>query len=171
MQGIDNPAAAAGPLKTGTSLKGRRFAEAFQSFSSRVVDKTPYLLRSVKHKHQVSLQICESHSIRKATRLKMGSDNLSIRDRVEASRSSLGSKQRLVADYILANPTTILFVSVVEVAEHAEVDPATVMRFAKRLGLSGFPELRELLRNEQALPIRQAKDLLKMEQTISDADA
>lgn len=100
----------------------------------------------------------------------MGADARSIRDRVEASLSSLSSKQRLVADFILANPTTILFASVVEVAEHSQVDPATVVRLAKRLGFSGFPELREQLRNEYALPIHQPKDLLKINQSVTDAD-
>lgn len=100
----------------------------------------------------------------------MGEDSHSIHDRVEASLSSLSNKQRLVADFILANPTTILFASVVEVAEHSKVDPATVVRLAKRLGFSGFPELREQLRNEHALPIYQPKDLLKINQSVTDAD-
>lgn len=84
-------------------------------------------------------------------------DQPSLREQIESQLSSLSKKQRLVAEYILANPTTMLFASVAEVAEVSNVDPATVVRLAKRLGYSGFPELRERLRVENlaGLPVEQ----------------
>jgi len=74
-----------------------------------------------------------------------------IRERIESQLASLGKKQRVVADYILANPTAVLFSSAVEVAEHVSVDPATVVRLAQRLGFAGYPEFRDHLRRENTL--------------------
>lgn len=95
----------------------------------------------------------------------------SIRDRVESQLPSLSTKQRRVGEYLLANPTTMLFASVVEVAENAQVDPATVVRFAKRLGFSGFPELRAQLREEHSVPVRKTDDLLDIHGAVVGKDA
>lgn len=86
----------------------------------------------------------------------------SIRDRVESQLPKLSTQQRRVGEYLLANPTTMLFASVVEVAENAQVDPATVVRFAKRFGFTGFPALRSQLRDEHSVPVRPTDDLLEI---------
>lgn len=90
----------------------------------------------------------------------MASDQGSIREQIEAQLSHLGKKQRLVAEFILANPTRILFASAVEVASAAHVDPATVVRLAQRLGYSGYPELRDRLRIENSVNLPPVEHLL-----------
>jgi len=72
----------------------------------------------------------------------------SLRDRIEVEMPRLGAKQRLVAQFCLSNPSQLLFGTATEVASQSGVDPATVVRFAQRLGYSGYPELREALRTE-----------------------
>lgn len=85
----------------------------------------------------------------------------SIRERIESQLSKLGAKQRVAAEYILANPTTILFASAVEVAKASHVDPATVVRLAQRLGYSGYPEFREHLRTENSVNLPHMDQILE----------
>lgn len=85
-------------------------------------------------------------------------DEKPIRAQIEMHLTELGRKQRLVAEYILANPTVILFASVADVAKQANVDPATVVRLVQRLGFSGYPDFRDKLRRENSVnfpPVEQ----------------
>jgi len=54
------------------------------------------------------------------------------------------SDRKLVA-VILANPTEVSYLSTTDIAERVNVHPATVVRLAKKLGFSGYPELRAYL--------------------------
>jgi DNA-binding MurR/RpiR family transcriptional regulator len=98
----------------------------------------------------------------------MVSDQRAIRERIESQLPKLGRKQRVVAKYILANPTTVLFVSAVEVAKCSDVDPATVVRLAQRLGYSGYPEFRDNLRKEHSVNLAPVEQLLEIGHTGSD---
>lgn len=71
-----------------------------------------------------------------------------VQERVEALLGQVGKQQRRVAEYILANPSMILFATATEVAQRAAADPATVVRFVQRLGFAGYIEFRERLRSE-----------------------
>jgi DNA-binding MurR/RpiR family transcriptional regulator len=90
----------------------------------------------------------------------------SIRERIEERLSDLGQKQRLVAEFVLANPSKILFATAGELAVAAEVDPATVVRFAQSIGFKGFPEFRDVLRTEFPM-LRPAPQLIEDEITIT----
>lgn len=72
----------------------------------------------------------------------------SMHRRIEARLDVLSQKQRAVAQYILNNPTTVLFATATEVAQRVCVDPATVIRFTQRLGFHGYPDFQERLRAE-----------------------
>lgn len=100
----------------------------------------------------------------------MNADHKAIRERLESHLPNLGKKQRVVADYILANPTTILFASAVEVAKSSHVDPATVVRLAQRLGYSGYPELRGNLRAESSVNLPPVEQLLDTGHTGNEDD-
>jgi DNA-binding MurR/RpiR family transcriptional regulator len=65
-----------------------------------------------------------------------------IRDTILRHAAELPRQQRLIADYILDHTTAIPFVSVPDLARRAGVSEATVVRFAQRLGYSGFTELK-----------------------------
>jgi RpiR family carbohydrate utilization transcriptional regulator len=75
----------------------------------------------------------------------------SVRARVEASLPGLSKKQQVVAHYLLDDPTGALFATAGELAKRTEVDPATVVRLAQRLGYAGHTELRDALRGEFAM--------------------
>lgn len=71
-----------------------------------------------------------------------------VQEQVEALLAHVGKQQRRVAEYILANPSMILFATATDVAQRAGADPATVVRFVQRLGFAGYTEFRERLRSE-----------------------
>lgn len=71
-----------------------------------------------------------------------------VHQRIEAELEALSRKQRAVADYILQNPTMVLFATATDVAQRVGADPATVVRFTQRLGFQGYPDFQECLRAE-----------------------
>ena len=62
--------------------------------------------------------------------------------------SEMGKAERQIADWILNNPGQIISLSIVELAEQCGCSEATIVRFSKRLGLSGYQELKISLASE-----------------------
>ena len=56
--------------------------------------------------------------------------------------NKMGKAEKRIADWILENPGKIISLSIVELAEQCECGEATIVRFAKRLQLNGFQELK-----------------------------
>lgn len=56
--------------------------------------------------------------------------------------NEMGKAEKQIADWILANPGKIISLSIVELAELCGCSEATIVRFSKRLGLSGYQELK-----------------------------
>ncbi|MBQ9977700.1 MAG: MurR/RpiR family transcriptional regulator [Clostridia bacterium] len=54
----------------------------------------------------------------------------------------MGKAEKRIADWIFENPGKIISLSIVELAEQCECGEATIVRFAKRLQLNGFQELK-----------------------------
>lgn len=67
-------------------------------------------------------------------------DKISIKIRL--LYSEMGKAEKQVADWIEANPGKIISLSIVELAEQCRCSEATIVRFSKRLGMSGFQELK-----------------------------
>jgi DNA-binding MurR/RpiR family transcriptional regulator len=61
---------------------------------------------------------------------------------------SLSPQLQRGAKYILERPDEIAFTSMRQLAQRAEVQPATMVRLAQRLGLDGYEDLREPFRDE-----------------------
>jgi len=55
---------------------------------------------------------------------------------------SLRESERKIADYILASPEEIIYLSITELADRTDTSEATVIRFAQRLGYSGYAALK-----------------------------
>lgn len=62
--------------------------------------------------------------------------------------SEMGKAERKIADWIEENPGKIISLSIVELAEQTKCSEATIVRFSKRLGLSGYQELKISLASE-----------------------
>ena len=66
----------------------------------------------------------------------------------------LTQSQKRIAEYIIAHSHAVAFSTVDQMAAQLNVNPSTIVRFTYRLGLDGFPDLqermRELLRGQLA---------------------
>ena len=60
----------------------------------------------------------------------------------------MGKAEKRIADWIFENPGKIISLSIVELAELCKCSEATIVRFSKRLGLSGYQELKISLASE-----------------------
>lgn len=84
--------------------------------------------------------------------------------RIEKRRNDLTPAERRIADVVLAHPQTVAFGTVADVARHASTSGATVVRFAMKLGFSGFSELQEEVQNELAHRLRPAAERIRERQ-------
>ncbi len=65
-----------------------------------------------------------------------------FRDLIVNAHADLSPQQRVVADFLLEHLDEAALLSLPELAERSGISEATVVRFARRLGFSGFSELR-----------------------------
>ncbi|MCH4887516.1 MurR/RpiR family transcriptional regulator [Acidaminobacter sp. JC074] len=68
-----------------------------------------------------------------------------MRSKIESYYPSLTKSEKKVADYIFANFKDIMYLSVTELAEHADVGETTIFRFCKKLGFKGYPEFKLMI--------------------------
>lgn len=78
--------------------------------------------------------------------------------RLQGILSDLRTAERRVADYLLAHSSEVIRFSITELAERSGVSEATVVRLSRKLGFSGFQELK----------IRIAQDLVSPAQQIHE---
>lgn len=67
-------------------------------------------------------------------------DRISLQ--IKLKYDKMGKTEKRIADWIFGNPGKIISLSIVELAEQCECGEATIVRFAKKLGLNGFQELK-----------------------------
>ncbi len=63
----------------------------------------------------------------------------------------MGSAEKKIADFIMANPSALIPLSVSELAEKCNCGDATVVRFAKRLGFDGYQSLKISIAKDENL--------------------
>ena len=61
---------------------------------------------------------------------------------IKLSYDSMGKSEKKVADWLFENSDALLPLSITELAERSNSSEATIVRFAKRLGFSGYQELK-----------------------------
>ena len=76
--------------------------------------------------------------------------------RIRGLYPSLRPSERRVADYVLANPAAVVFLSSTELGERAGTSDATVVKFSQRLGFRGYQELKIALAGEASSPALEA---------------
>lgn len=68
----------------------------------------------------------------------------------------MGSAEKRIADWLIQNPGEIIPLSISELAEKCNCGEATIVRFARRLGFSGYQELKiSIARDEGTAEISQ----------------
>lgn len=65
--------------------------------------------------------------------------------RIKSAYNQLTKAEKKVADYILANPKEVLFMSITDLAEACEVGDTSVFRFCKTMELKGYQEFKMML--------------------------
>ncbi|MGQ0287442.1 MurR/RpiR family transcriptional regulator [Pasteurellaceae bacterium 22721_9_1] len=70
----------------------------------------------------------------------------SLKEDIRLRYDSLSKRLKQVAKYILDNEHSIIFDTVATIAEHADVPPSTLIRFANAFGFSGFNEMKQVFR-------------------------
>lgn len=86
--------------------------------------------------------------IRKAE-AKSAADAASSGDVIEELRrryDRLTQSQKRIAEYIVEHSQAVAFSTVDQMAAQLDVNPSTIVRFTYRLGLNGFPDLQERMR-------------------------
>ncbi len=68
----------------------------------------------------------------------------SISDRIIKAMDAMPAQLQAAARYVLENPRDVALLSMREQARRAGLQPATMTRFAKRLGLEGYDDIRSL---------------------------
>src|SRR5947207_14691324 len=67
-----------------------------------------------------------------------------LTDRIVAAFDAMPAQLKTAARYVLDRPNDVALLSMREQARQAGVQPATMTRFAKRLGLDGYDAVREM---------------------------
>ncbi|MEA3406938.1 MAG: MurR/RpiR family transcriptional regulator [Chloroflexota bacterium] len=79
-----------------------------------------------------------------------------ILEKIRKAYPHLTKSQKTLADFIASSYRDVAFMTASRLAEAVDLDEATVIRFAQRLGYPGYPELvegiQELVRQELATP-------------------
>jgi len=72
--------------------------------------------------------------------------------KIHEARSSFSAKEAMIADYILQHPQSSVYPTIEELAEQIGVSEATLFRFVKKLGYSGYQQFRISLATDIASP-------------------
>lgn len=101
----------------------------------------------------------------------MTSTPSTIADRVVATSATMSRTQRRMADYVLSHQFKVATMTIDEFARAADVSIATANRFARHLGLQGYPQFRsELARGFQAAlaPIEKLRSELAQPTSVAE---
>ena len=85
---------------------------------------------------------------------------------IRENRQSLSKSFSRLADYLLDNYIQAALMTATELAHQVDVDAATVVRFAQKLGYSGFPELQDEIKSKVKNEL-----LVKPKQAHQDTDS
>ncbi|MEQ2129734.1 MurR/RpiR family transcriptional regulator [Caldanaerobacter subterraneus KAk] len=72
--------------------------------------------------------------------------------KIRSIYNSLTNAEKKVADYVLENAENVIYLSITELAEKCDTGETTIVRFCRRIGLSGFQEFKLNLAKEIAEP-------------------
>lgn len=90
---------------------------------------------------------------------------MSYEERIRDERSRMSKSFARLADYILDSYIQAALMTATELAHQVDVDAATVVRFAQRLGYSGFPKLQDEIKE------KVMQDLLINPEKAADPDS
>jgi DNA-binding MurR/RpiR family transcriptional regulator len=87
-------------------------------------------------------------------------DFQSLRDLLISGRVQLPKRLAQVATFAMAHPDDVAFGTVASIAERAEVQPSTLVRFSQAVGFNGFSDLQALFRDRLRTKVSTYEDRL-----------
>lgn len=107
-----------------------------------------------------------------STQQESSAEAVTIASRIDLHRSALTPSHRQIADYVLAHPLQAATMPIDELAAAVGVSVATANRFARAIGLDGYPMLRaELVKGFEAMLAPLEKMRIRLEKPCSVHDA
>ncbi|NMB96787.1 MAG: MurR/RpiR family transcriptional regulator [Clostridiaceae bacterium] len=91
----------------------------------------------------------------------------SIIFRIKTMYNDMGSAEKKIADWLLDNQGEIISLSISELAEKCGCGEATIVRFARRLGMEGYQELKLSIAQEASNLHHIVKEDIKKEDSCS----
>ncbi len=85
----------------------------------------------------------------------MDEQNMDILERIHASYYQLTATERKVADFVIAQPEQVKFMSITQLADECGTADATISRFCRSLKLKGFNAFKIELARHSAGPVQQ----------------
>ena len=85
----------------------------------------------------------------------MDEKNINIFERIHASYYQLTATERKLADYVLAQPSQVQFMSITQLADECGIGEATISRFCRNLKLKGFNAFKIELAQYSASAVKQ----------------
>ena len=84
--------------------------------------------------------------------------------KIRSAYNQFTKAEKKVADYILANPRQVLFMSISDLAEACDVGDTSVFRFCKTMNVKGYQEFKMMLSlsmrsNDSALSVTEDKTI------------
>lgn len=94
---------------------------------------------------------------------------MNILEAVNANYETLSSVQKRIADYIFKYPDEVCFYSLKDLSEALGVTEVTILRFAKKIGLANYVELKKLLREHLQSSIARGDTLNRISDRVGTA--
>ena len=91
-------------------------------------------------------------------------------DELRRQYDRLTQSQKRIAEYIVDHPDRVAFATVDQMAAQLGVNPSTIVRFAYRLGLKGFPDLQERTRQLVRGQLSAASEIVNENSVLSHLD-
>ena len=93
---------------------------------------------------------------------------MDVERRLIARADTLTRAERRIAETVLASPQLVGFGTVAELAGHAGVGTATVVRIATKLGYVGFSDLQQSVQNDLTGQLRPAVERIREQRLTAD---
>lgn len=98
----------------------------------------------------------------------MGKQNSALLIKIDTLRPDLSGTERKVADYILAHPNEVIYLSITDMAANCGVSDATVVRLCKRLRMHGYQELKVNLAQDIVSPLERIHEAVSENDSCGD---
>ena len=88
--------------------------------------------------------------------------------KIKALLSGMGKAERRVAEYIVNNPETVIYLTVSELAEKSQVSDATVVRTCQKIGSGNYQDLKVSLAQDIVTPLQAINEDITLDDSVEE---